>query len=487
MTQDSGGSERPQRTVAELLAEYGGNTDGAPRRRRRRAEDDGDSAPQTIIERVLSDSGKLLPIRDDQQQPQQQPRRPGGHRSGERRPAPPPNPAPGPAQQPAPPPAVKPQVRQPTAYSEPVRQQGPPSRQQMPPARPPQQQPQQPAQQPGQQPQYPQSRPAMAPVQQPPAQPVQQQPVQQQPVQQSVPQPKQPVQQPTKAARPVQQPVQQRAQQAIRPQTGQPQNVQQQAVQQPPTVQRPPLDSEQATAVHPKLPAEDLNYPPAGMKQPPTVMQPLQSRLSGMPPEATTEEFPLVPGEREQQQRPGPNQRGGATQLVQPLGQPNRRPPSAGQQTQSHLESTQAHAGPYVDDDYDHDFPQGGVATAHEDDEVFPSRDDYDDDDLDGSDIRHVDSFDETDDEPAGGREWLLMGAQVGAGAIAGAAVWLAFSWLWGLQPVLAVVAALLVIVGLVWGVRRWRRADDLQTTVLAVLAGLVVTVSPAALLLLHR
>ena len=79
------------------------------------------------------------------------------------------------------------------------------------------------------------------------------------------------------------------------------------------------------------------------------------------------------------------------------------------------------------------------------------------------------------------------MGAQVGAGAIAGAAVWLAFSWLWGLQPVVAVIAALAVIVGLVLGVRRWRRADDLQTTVLAMLAGLVVTVSPAALLLLHR
>src|SRR5205807_3850124 len=63
MSRDDG-SERGQRTVAELLAEYGGSAN-APRRRRRRAEDDEDSAPQTIIERVLSDSGKLLPVRDD--------------------------------------------------------------------------------------------------------------------------------------------------------------------------------------------------------------------------------------------------------------------------------------------------------------------------------------------------------------------------------------------------------------------------------------
>jgi hypothetical protein len=43
------------------------------------------------------------------------------------------------------------------------------------------------------------------------------------------------------------------------------------------------------------------------------------------------------------------------------------------------------------------------------------------------------------------------------------------------------------VVVGLVWIVRKIRRAEDLQTTVLAVLVGLVVTVSPAALLLVSR
>jgi len=46
---------------------------------------------------------------------------------------------------------------------------------------------------------------------------------------------------------------------------------------------------------------------------------------------------------------------------------------------------------------------------------------------------------------------------------------------------------ALAVTVGLVLLVRKIRRADDLQTTVLAVLVGLIVTVSPAAMLLVKN
>lgn len=174
------------------------------------------------------------------------------------------------------------------------------------------------------------------------------------------------------------------------------------------------------------------------------------------------------------------------TELVPPVGPPSmppgRRPPV--QQPPAALESTQAHAGPYVDDS-DPGFPPVGAPDDELPAEAFPSRDDFDDD-IDGPAVSRVD-FDDVEESVSPGREWFLMGAQVGAGAIAGAAVWLAFSWLWGLQPVVAVIAALAVIVGLVLGVRRWRRADDLQTTVLAILAGLVVTVSPAALLLLHR
>jgi hypothetical protein len=84
-------------------------------------------------------------------------------------------------------------------------------------------------------------------------------------------------------------------------------------------------------------------------------------------------------------------------------------------------------------------------------------------------------------------REWAVMVAQIGVGVVGGAALWLICEWLWQQIPVLALVVALTVITGLVWVVRRVRRAEDLQTTVVAVLVGLFVTVSPAALLLVGR
>ncbi|HEY6425001.1 MAG TPA: hypothetical protein VIY28_17520 [Pseudonocardiaceae bacterium] len=84
-------------------------------------------------------------------------------------------------------------------------------------------------------------------------------------------------------------------------------------------------------------------------------------------------------------------------------------------------------------------------------------------------------------------REWALMATQVGVGVVGGAALWLICEWLWQRLPVVALVVALAVITGLVWVVRRVRRAEDLQTTVIAVLVGLFVTVSPAALLLVGR
>ncbi|HEX6357262.1 hypothetical protein [Actinophytocola sp.] len=83
--------------------------------------------------------------------------------------------------------------------------------------------------------------------------------------------------------------------------------------------------------------------------------------------------------------------------------------------------------------------------------------------------------------------EWLVMFGQLALGVIGGAAVWLGFNWLWGFLPAAALAAAVVVIATLVLIIRKIRRAEDLQTTVLAVLVGLVVTVSPAALLLLNR
>ena len=84
-------------------------------------------------------------------------------------------------------------------------------------------------------------------------------------------------------------------------------------------------------------------------------------------------------------------------------------------------------------------------------------------------------------------REWVVMVTQIGVGVVGGAVLWLICEWLWQRIPVVALVVALAVITGLVWVVRHVRRAEDLQTTVIAVLVGLFVTVSPAALLLVGR
>ncbi|WP_157405422.1 hypothetical protein [Actinopolyspora halophila] len=64
MSRDSGSKDPSQRTVAELLAEHGGDAQRGSRRRRRRAEDPSETAPQAIIERVNSDSGRMLPVED---------------------------------------------------------------------------------------------------------------------------------------------------------------------------------------------------------------------------------------------------------------------------------------------------------------------------------------------------------------------------------------------------------------------------------------
>lgn len=85
------------------------------------------------------------------------------------------------------------------------------------------------------------------------------------------------------------------------------------------------------------------------------------------------------------------------------------------------------------------------------------------------------------------GQEWMQVGAQLALGVVGGAGVWLLFNWLWNSLPAIALALALVVTAGLVWIVRNIRKAEDMQSTVLAVLVGLVVTVSPAALLLLSR
>ncbi|NKE63179.1 hypothetical protein FXN61_43235 [Lentzea sp. PSKA42] len=146
------------------------------------------------------------------------------------------------------------------------------------------------------------------------------------------------------------------------------------------------------------------------------------------------------------------------------------------------MESTAAHPGPYVDDDDSQEYA------------AYRAEDDYltDNDEEPAEDERPagLDDAGEAEEEPeesaerSPAKEWLIMIGQLAVGVLGGAALWLAFNFLWRTQAVAALVVALAVTVGLVLLVRKIRRADDLQTTLLAILVGLIVTVSPAAMLL---
>jgi hypothetical protein len=141
---------------------------------------------------------------------------------------------------------------------------------------------------------------------------------------------------------------------------------------------------------------------------------------------------------------------------------------------------------------------EGGYGTAYaapDGDDPYGdpyAEDDYDDGDeddraRDDKETRRKDDEEEPVEDGSPAKQWLVLAGQLALGVAGGAGVWLGFNWLWGKLPAAALVAALLVTVGLVWVVRKVRRAEDTQTTVLALLVGLVVTVSPAALLLVSR
>jgi hypothetical protein len=421
MSRESG-SDQTQRTVAELLAQYGGSAESAPRRRRRRADDEDDvqqpeTAPQTIIERVLSDSGRLMAIRDDD--------------------------APQPGRRAAPePPAER------TAYQ---------PKQQVAPPKPPQQSQQMPV---------PQAPPPLvrrpAPQQPKPAPPA--------------PKPVAPVPPPPAAAEQTRQVPQVRDQSS------------RSDMPRPDVPGRLEARLDQS-AVAPSRP--NIARPPKPV--PPSVPMPVPQ---APPREAMTEQLPRIPAK-------APVDKIAALEtesvLIVPPAPPKLPEPLPGNvpdawfsdddaQAKTDLsmppmESTAAHPAPYVDDDSQE------YAVYRPEDDYLADTDEEDDEDEGPAGLDDADDVEEDEDaEPrSAGKEWLIMIGQLAVGVLGGAGLWLAFNYLWRSVPAAALVVALAVTVGLVLLVRKIRRADDLQTTVLAVLVGLIVTVSPAAMLLVKN
>lgn len=418
MSRESG-SDQTQRTVAELLAQYGGSAESAPRRRRRRADDEEDvqqpeTAPQSIIERVLSDSGRLMAIRDDDvpqpgrraaPEPQAAPPPPPAAERTAYQPKPPPPKAPQPSQQMPVPPAQPPLVRRP-AKSAP------------PPAKP------------------------AAPAPPPPAATEQTR---------QVPQVRD---QPSNSGMP-----------------------------------RPEVPGRLEARLDQSTPSRtNITRPPKPV--PPSVQMP----VPGPPREAMTEQLPRIPAKAPVDQIAALETE---SVLIVPPAPPKLPEPLPGNVpdawfgdddvaaaktdlSMAPMESTAAHAGPYVDDDDSQEYA------------VYRPEDDYLAEDEEGDEDEGpagLDDAGEAEEDPdaeprSAGKEWLIMIGQLAVGVLGGAGLWLAFNYLWRSLPAAALVVALAVTVGLVLLVRKIRRADDLQTTVLAVLVGLIVTVSPAAMLL---
>ena len=138
------------------------------------------------------------------------------------------------------------------------------------------------------------------------------------------------------------------------------------------------------------------------------------------------------------------------------------------------------------DDYYRADYPAGldrnGVG---EEPTGFFAGDDADEDEAPAR--RRSVQTQEKEQAAAGGPAWAAVIAQWIAGAIGGAALWVGFRFLWRDLPVVALAAAVLVTDGLVVVVRALLRSSDLRTTLFAVLVGLLLTVSPAILVLVGK
>ncbi|MGW5574435.1 hypothetical protein ACWEVD_24825 [Nocardia thailandica] len=86
--------------------------------------------------------------------------------------------------------------------------------------------------------------------------------------------------------------------------------------------------------------------------------------------------------------------------------------------------------------------------------------------------------------DDANRRQWLILGGQSLAAAVTGMLLFKGFETMWETLPWVALMLAMLVILGLVALVRVLRRTDDIFSTVIAVVVGVFVTLGPLAFLL---
>jgi hypothetical protein len=121
--------------------------------------------------------------------------------------------------------------------------------------------------------------------------------------------------------------------------------------------------------------------------------------------------------------------------------------------------------------------------------DVAEQQAELDDSGLDdsGLDDSGLDDSGLDDSGPPLARSWAGVVAQWLTGAVVGAVLWVLFRYLWRGLPVVAFAAALLVTAGLVIGVRQLLHDVDRRATAFAVLVGLLLTASPAVLVLLGR
>jgi hypothetical protein len=260
--------------------------------------------------------------------------------------------------------------------------------------------------------------------------------------------------------------------------------------------------------------------PPARPGQTQSLQGPAQSPVRGMPPRATFPAPAPAPAtngrpaaratapERPTEQIPRYTDNAGAEPSTGPIDAPRRGEHGAADRARALADDggppTQL-GGPPLDDDDAPGRPadDGGPATeaaAFDPDDL--------DDELEGDEhpadrrvhpdeapaglgsrrrVAELEEDDDLDDEAGTGQAWAVVIGQWIAGALAGAAIWVGFRYLWFNLPVVALAAAVILTVGLVIGVRALLRNDDLRTTVFAVLVGLLLTVSPAILVLLDR